>query len=79
MKDWTNWGTKIRAYNYKAIWANLKTIRVGTRVAKELPPEKEAIHAAIHKRQAYKWHVGRGKTTLTDEDKRKLKIKHNIR
>lgn len=56
--------------------------------------EKEAIHAAmvinvqdktIHKRQAYKcsvchkWHVGRGKTTLTDEDKRKLKIKHNIR
>lgn len=49
--------------------------------------EKEAIHAAmvinvqdktIHKRQAYKWHVGRGKTTLTDEDKRKLKIKHNI-
>lgn len=56
--------------------------------------EKEAIHAAmvinvqdktIHKRQAYKcsvchkWHVGRGKTVLTDEDKRKLKIKHNIR
>lgn len=55
---------------------------------------KEPIHAAmvinvqdktIHKRQAYKcsvchkWHVGRGKTTLTDEDKRKLKIKHNIR
>lgn len=39
----------------------------------------------IHKRQAYKcsvchkWHVGRGKTILTDEDKRKLKIKHNIR
>ena len=56
--------------------------------------EKEAIHAAmvinvqdktIHKRQAYKcsvchkWHVGRGKTVLTYEDKRKLKIKHNIR
>lgn len=56
--------------------------------------EKEAIYAAmvinvqdktIHKRQAYKcsvchkWHVGRGKTILTDEDKRKLKIKHNIR
>lgn len=56
--------------------------------------EKEAIHAAMvinvqdkttHKRQAYKcsvchkWHVGRGKTILTDEDKRKLKIKHNIR
>lgn len=56
--------------------------------------EKEAIRAAmvinvqdktIHKRQAYKcsvchkWHVGRGKTVLTDDDKRKLKIKHNIR
>lgn len=56
--------------------------------------EKEAIHAAmvinvqdktIHKRQAYKcsvchkWHIGRGKTILTDEDKRKLKTKHNIR
>lgn len=56
--------------------------------------EKEAIHAAmvinvqdktIHKRQAYKcsvchkWHVGRGKTILTDEDKKKLKLKHNIR
>lgn len=55
---------------------------------------REPIHAAmvinvqdktIHKRQAYKcsvchkWHVGRGKTILTDEDKRKLKIKHNIR
>lgn len=56
--------------------------------------EKEAIRAAmvinvqdktIHKRQAYKcsvchkWHVGRGKIVLTDDDKRKLKIKHNIR
>lgn len=50
--------------------------------------EKEAIRAAmvinvqdktIHKRQAYKCSVGRGKTILTDEDKRKLKIKHNIR
>lgn len=45
----------------------------------------ESEKEAIHKRQAYKcsvchkWHVGRGKTILTDEDKRKLKIKHNIR
>lgn len=42
MKDWTSWGTKVRefpAHNYKAIWANLKTIRVGTGVAKELPPD----------------------------------------
>lgn len=56
--------------------------------------EKEAIHAAmvvnvqdktIHKRQAYKcsvchkYHIGRGQTVLTDEDKRKLRIKHNIK
>ncbi len=42
MKNWTSWGTKVREfpeYNYKAIWANLKTIRVGTGVAKELPPD----------------------------------------
>lgn len=41
MKDWTSWGTKVREFpefNYKAIWANLKTIRVGAGVAKELPP-----------------------------------------
>lgn len=41
MKDWTSWGIKMRKfpeYNYKAIWGNLKTIRVGTGVAKELPP-----------------------------------------
>ena len=56
--------------------------------------EKEAIHAAmvvnvqdktIHKRQAYKcsychkYHIGRGQTVLTQDDKLKLKIKHNIR
>ena len=51
------------------------------------PETKEPVYRdkTIHKRQAYKcsvchkWHVGRGKTVLTDEDKRKLKIKHNIR
>lgn len=51
------------------------------------PETKEPVYRnkTIHKRQAYKcsvchkWHVGRGKTILTDEDKRKLKIKHNIR
>lgn len=51
--------------------------------------EKEAIHAAmvinvqdktIHKRQAYKcsvchkWHVGRGKTILTEKTKGNLKL-----
>lgn len=42
MKDWTSWGIKMREfpeYNYRAIWGNLKTIRVGTGVAKELPPD----------------------------------------
>lgn len=42
MKNWTSWGIKIREFplhNYKAIWANLKTVRVGTGVAKELPPD----------------------------------------
>ena len=46
MKDWTSWGTKIREfsyYNYKAIWGNLKTIRVGTGVARELPPNMAEI------------------------------------
>lgn len=41
MKDWTRWGIKIRRFpefNYNAIWGNLKTIRIGTGVAKELPP-----------------------------------------
>lgn len=42
MKDWTSWGTKVREFpkfNYKAVWANLKTIRVGTGMAKELPSD----------------------------------------
>lgn len=46
MKDWTSWGTKIRefpAYNYKAIWANLKTIRV----AKELPPNMAEFYDVL--------------------------------
>lgn len=43
------------------------------------PETKEPV---FRNKTAYKcsvWHVGRGKTILTDEDKRKLKIKHNIR
>ena len=42
MKDWTSWGTKVREFpefNYKAIWGNLKTLRVGKGVAKELPAD----------------------------------------
>ena len=47
MKDWTSWGLKLREfpdYNYKAIWCNLKTIRLGTGVAKELPADKAEFY-----------------------------------
>ena len=40
MKDFKHWGAKKRvfpAYNYNALWFNLKTIRLGSGVAKELP------------------------------------------
>lgn len=39
MKDFKHWGAKKRvfpAYNYNALWFNLKTIRLGSGVAKEL-------------------------------------------
>lgn len=44
MKDFKDWGIKIRNlkdYNYKAIWHNLKTIRLGDSIDDivELPPE----------------------------------------
>ena len=42
MKDFKNWGVKIRESkenNYKAIWYNLKTIRIGKDKATELAPE----------------------------------------
>lgn len=42
MKDFKNWGVKKRVFlehNYNAIWANLKTVRLGEGVADELPPE----------------------------------------
>lgn len=41
MKDFKHWGIKVRQYpeyNYHAVWCNLKTLRLGTGVAKELPP-----------------------------------------
>lgn len=40
MKDFKHWGAKKRvfpAHNYNALWFNLKTIRLGSGVAKELP------------------------------------------
>lgn len=42
MKDFKHWGAKKRvfpAYNYNALWFNLKTIRLGSGVAKELPAD----------------------------------------
>lgn len=42
MKDFKHWGVKKRvfpAYNYNALWFNLKTIRLGSGVAKELPAD----------------------------------------
>lgn len=42
MKDFKHLGIKRRVFpnhNYNAIWSNLKTIRLGEGVAKELPPE----------------------------------------
>lgn len=47
MKDWTSWGIKMRIfpeYNYRAVWNNLKTIRLGEGVAKELPPDKAEFY-----------------------------------
>lgn len=52
MKDFKNWGLKVRTYpeyNYKALWHNLKTIRVGEGKVKELPiDEKEFYDVAIN-------------------------------
>lgn len=42
MKDFKHFGVKKRVFpehNYNALWSNLKTIRLGEGVAKELPPE----------------------------------------
>lgn len=47
MKDFKHWGIKMRNYpefNYKAIWFNLKTIRLGSGQAKPLPPDKSEFY-----------------------------------
>ena len=39
MKDFKDWGVKRRCFpnnNYNAIWFNLKTVRLGDGIAKEL-------------------------------------------
>lgn len=52
MKDFRNWGLKVRENkekNYKALWFNLKTIRVGEGKCEELPiDEKEFYDVAIN-------------------------------
>lgn len=47
MKDFKSWRIKKRvfpAHNYNAVWANLKTIRLGSGVARELPADKAEFY-----------------------------------
>ena len=50
MKDFKDWGVKRRCFpsnNYNAIWFNLKTIRLGEGVAKELEPDKAEFYDVV--------------------------------
>ena len=47
MKDFKDWGVKRRCFlnnNYNAIWFNLKTVRLGDGIAKELEPDKAEFY-----------------------------------
>jgi hypothetical protein len=47
MKDFTNWGVKVRKFpecNYHAVWVNLKTLRLGEGQASELPANKSEFY-----------------------------------
>ena len=47
MKDFTNFGVRVREiseYNYKAVWYNLKTVRVGKEEIKELPCDRSEFY-----------------------------------
>lgn len=47
MKDFRQFGVKRRSfpeYNYNALWRNLKTIRTGEGVAKELPADRAEFY-----------------------------------
>lgn len=47
MKDFTNWGVKVRKfpeYNYHAVWTNLKTLRLGKGQALSLPANKSEFY-----------------------------------
>ena len=47
MRDYKHWGVKMRYFpehNYKALWFNLKTIRLGEGKSKELPPNQSEFY-----------------------------------
>lgn len=47
MATFKDWGVKIRQYpdkNYKAIWSDLKIVRLGSGVAKELDPDRSEFY-----------------------------------
>ena len=47
MRDFKDWGVKRRCFlnnNYNAIWFNLKTVRLGDGIAKELEPDKAEFY-----------------------------------
>lgn len=47
MKDFRHWGLKKKEYsdlNYRSIWYNLQTIRLGSGPSKPLPPEKSEFY-----------------------------------
>ena len=47
MKNFNNFGVKVRSfpeYNYHAVWANLKTLRLGIGQAKQLPADKSEFY-----------------------------------
>jgi intein/homing endonuclease len=47
MKTFESWGIRrriMKEYNYNALWYDLKTVRLGTGVAKELPPDRAEFY-----------------------------------
>lgn len=47
MKDFTHWGVKVRVYpekNYRAIWSNLKTTRIGVGSNEPLDPDRSEFY-----------------------------------
>ena len=47
MKDFRHWGLKKKEYSdidYRSVWYNLQTIRLGSGPSKPLPPEKSEFY-----------------------------------